>query len=98
MVIQKVPHSKKLFIGRDFNGHIGEDKDRYDTAHGGFGYGKRNNGGISVMDFAVAYELVEVNSYFKKKEDHLVTFESGSIKAQIDYFLIRADNQRLCKN
>ena len=39
-----------------------------------------------------------VNSYFKKKEDHLVTFKSGSIMTQIDYFHIRADNRRLCKD
>jgi len=67
-------------------------------AHGGFGYGKKNNGGISVLDFAVAYELLVVNSFSKKKEDHLVTFKSGSIKTQIDYFLIRVDNRRLCKD
>jgi len=27
-----------------------------------------------------------------------VTFKSGSIKTQIDYFLIRVDNRRLCKD
>ena len=39
-----------------------------------------------------------VNSFFKKKEDHLVTFKSGSTKTQIDYFLTRADSRRLCKD
>jgi len=96
MVIQDVPWSEKLFIGGHFNGHIGIKADRYDLAHGGFGYGERNNGGVSVLDFAVAYELLLVNSFFK--EDHLVTFRSGSINTQIDYFLIRADNKRLCKD
>jgi len=66
--------------------------------HGGFGYRERNNGGVSVLDFAVAYELLVVNSFFKKNENHLVTFKSGSIKTQIDYFLTRADNRRLCKD
>ena len=60
--------------------------------------GERNNGGVSVLDFAVAYELVVVNSFFKKKEDHLVTFKSGLSRTQIDYFLIRADNCRFCKD
>ena len=77
--IQDVPRSEKLFIKGDFNGHIGVDSDRYDTVHGGFGFGERNNGGVPVLDFAVAYELLVVNSYFKK-EDHLVTFKSGSLK------------------
>jgi len=39
-----------------------------------------------------------VNSFFKKNEDHLVIFKSGSIKTQIDYFLIRVGNRRLCKD
>jgi len=39
-----------------------------------------------------------VNSPFKKNEDHLVTFKSGSRKTQIDYFLIRADSRRFCKD
>jgi len=49
------------------------------------------------LDFAVAFELLVVNSFFKK-EDHLVTFKSDSIKNQIDYFLTKADNRRLCKD
>ena len=39
-----------------------------------------------------------VNSLFKKKEEHFVTFRSGSCKTQIDYFLIRANHKRLCKD
>ena len=46
----------------------------------------------------VAYELLVVNSFFKKKEDHLVTFRSCSMKSQIDYFLIRVDSRRLYKD
>jgi len=98
IVIQDVPQSEKLFIGGDFNGHIGVDGDGYDTAYRGFSYEERNNGGISIMDFAVAYDLLVVNSFFKKKEDHLVIFKSASIKTQIDYFLIRANNRRVCKD
>jgi len=51
-----------------------------------------------VLDFAVAYELLVVNSYFNKKEDHLVTFKSGSLKTPIDYFLMKADSWRFCKD
>jgi len=96
LVIQDVPRSKKLFIGGDFNGHIGVELDGHDMVHGGFGCGERNNGGVSILDFAVAYELLV--AYFKKKEDQLVTFKSGATKTQIDYFLIKADNRRFCKD
>jgi len=51
-----------------------------------------------VLDFAMAYELLVVNSYFKKKEDHLVTFRCSSLKTQIDYFLMRANSRRPCKD
>jgi len=70
MVVQNVPRSEKLFIGGDFNSHIGVEVDGYYTAHGGFGYRERNHGGISVLDFAVAYDLLVANSISKKKEDH----------------------------
>ena len=51
-----------------------------------------------MLDFAVAYELSVVNSFFKKKEDHLVTFKSGSVKTQIDYFLTRVESRKFCKD
>jgi len=51
-----------------------------------------------VLDFAVAFDLLVVNSFFKKKEDHLVTFKSGSCRTQIDYFLMRTDSRRSCKD
>jgi len=35
---QDVPRSEKLFIVRDFNGHIGVEADGYDTVHKGFNY------------------------------------------------------------
>jgi len=96
MVIQEIPRSEKLFIGGDFNGHIGVDSGGFVSAQGGFGFGERNNGGVSVLDFGMAYDLLAVNSFFKKKEDHLVTFRSGSVRTQIDYFLTRADSRRFC--
>jgi len=46
-VIQSVPQAEKLFIGGDFNGHIGRRGDGYETIHGGYAYGERNSGGVS---------------------------------------------------
>jgi len=61
--------------------------------HGGLGYGVINSAGV---DFAVAYDLSVVNSYFRKREEHLVTFKSGSSRTQIDYFLMRSNSRRWC--
>jgi len=97
-VIQEVPRSEKLFIGGDFNGHIGAEAAGYDEVRGGFGFGERNAGGVSMLDFEVAFDLLVANSFFKKKEDHLVTFTSSSCKTQIDYFLTRKEDRRSCKD
>jgi len=65
--------------------------------HGGFGYGERNSGGVALLDFAVTFGMIIVNSLFKK-EDHVVTFRSGSSKTQIDYFLVRASHRKMCND
>jgi len=93
-VVQSIPQNEGLLIGGDFNGHIGSRAEGYETVQGGLGYGVRNSGGVSVLDFAVAYDMSIVNSYFKKREEHLVTFSSGSARMQIDYFLMRANSRR----
>jgi len=53
---------------------------------------------VSILDFAVAYELSIVSSYFKKKEEHLITFKSGNTSTQIHYFLMRASSRKLCRD
>lgn len=96
-VIHSIPQSEKLFLGGEVNGNVGTKAYGYDRMHRGFGYGERNSEGVSILDFAVACDLMIINSLFKK-EDHLVTFKSSLTKAQIDYFVIRANNRILCKD
>ena len=67
-VIQSIPQTEKLLIRGDFNGHTGRRGDGYETIHGGFGYGKRNNGGASILDFAVAYELQLLTRILRKRK------------------------------
>ncbi|XP_070010290.1 uncharacterized protein [Nicotiana sylvestris] len=43
-IIHQVPPNEKLFIGGDFNGHIGSNTGVYDEVHGGFGFGEKNEG------------------------------------------------------
>ncbi|GKE54012.1 retrovirus-related pol polyprotein LINE-1 [Tanacetum coccineum] len=49
----------------------------YAGVHGGFGYGVRNEEGRAILDFAIAHDLVVVYLNFKKRDHHLVTFQSG---------------------
>jgi len=97
-VMLSIPETQKLLIGIDFNGHIGRRGDGYEAIHGGFGFRKRNSGRVSILNFAVAYKLSIVNSYFKKKEEPFITFKSGNTRTQIDYFLMRANNRRLYRD
>ena len=97
-VVQSIPQNKGVVVGGDFSGRIGSRAEGYETVHGGLGYGVRNSGGVSILDFAVAYDLSIVNSYFRKREEHLVTFRSRSARTQIDYFLIRANSMRWCRD
>ena len=53
---------------------------------------------MSILDFEVAYKLSIVNSYFKKKKEHLITFKSGSTRTQIDYLLMRTNDRRKCRD
>ncbi|XP_009593110.1 uncharacterized protein [Nicotiana tomentosiformis] len=95
-MVRSIPHIEKLFIGRDFNGHIGASARGYDDVHGGFNFGDRNEGGNSLLDFARAFDLVIANSSFPKREEHLVTFRNSMCKTQIDYLLCRKCDKGLC--
>nr|XP_016446444.1 PREDICTED: craniofacial development protein 2-like [Nicotiana tabacum] len=95
---QGVPPSEKLFIGRNFNGHIGSTTGGYDEVHGGFGFGERNGGGTSLLDFAKAFGLVIANSIFSKRDKHLVTYQNTVAHTQIDYLLLRRRDRGFCKD
>ncbi|XP_009760622.2 uncharacterized protein [Nicotiana sylvestris] len=98
-IVCNIPPTEKLFIGGDFNGHIGSAVGGYSEEHGGFGFGERNGGDTSLLDFAKAFEMVIANSSFSKREEHLVTFQSSVVaKTQIDYFLLRREDRRLCQD
>ncbi|XP_019244480.1 PREDICTED: craniofacial development protein 2-like [Nicotiana attenuata] len=73
-VVHNIPHAEKIFIGGDFNGHIGVDARGYDDVHGGFGFGDRKERASTLFDFPSAFDLVIANSSFPKREEHLVTF------------------------
>ena len=60
--------------------------DGYEMVHGGYGFEDRNEAGMSILDFAIAYDLILANSYFKKRDEHLNTLKSRSNKSQIDFF------------
>ncbi|GJW30143.1 retrovirus-related pol polyprotein LINE-1 [Tanacetum coccineum] len=76
-VMREFPTDKRLILGGGLNGHIGVATEGYAGVHRGFGYGVINEEGRAILDFAIAHDLVVVNSNFKKRDHHLVTFQSG---------------------
>ncbi|XP_047251579.1 craniofacial development protein 2-like [Capsicum annuum] len=97
-VVRGVPSSEKIFLGGNFNGHIGSLPLGYDDVHRGFGFEVRNGEGVALLEFARTFGLVVVNFSFPKKEKHLVTFRSRLAKTQIDFLLLRKGNIALCKD
>ncbi|GKD07413.1 craniofacial development protein 2-like protein [Tanacetum coccineum] len=89
---------QQLIIAGDLNGHIGAEADGFSSVHGGFGYGVRNEEGRTILEFAAAHDLVFVNSFFKKRDAHLITYHSGDHDTQIDYMLVRRGDLRVCKD
>ena len=75
-VMQKVEGTSRPVIAGDLNGHVSGKKDGEDRVNGDHGLGDRN-AGEEVVDFAQAYDLVIANTYFCKRNSHLVTYSSG---------------------
>ncbi|XP_074342479.1 uncharacterized protein LOC141680049 [Apium graveolens] len=57
-LVSTIPSDQILYIGGDFNGHIGEHSDGYVGTRGVFGYGIWNESGCTLLEFALAHELV----------------------------------------
>ena len=82
----------------DMNGHVGATVDGFEGIHGGYGYGVRNTEGEMLLEFADAMDLVIANTWFKKVDQKLMTFESGDCRTVVDYILIRKADRKLVRN
>jgi hypothetical protein len=58
---------------------------------------KENEEGERILDMVQAHDLALVNTFFKKKEEHLVIFKSGGNRSVIDYLGIRRDHLSVVK-
>ncbi|XP_023227042.1 craniofacial development protein 2-like [Centruroides sculpturatus] len=88
-IMTEIPTDEEIFIGADFNGHVGKNNAGYERVHGGKGFGGRNFEAACVLQMATAYDLVVVSTYFDKCEEHLIIYNSRDHKSQIDYLLTR---------
>ena len=84
-LIRGIPQGEHVFIGGDFNDHVGKDRGGYEMAHDGHDFGDRNDSGEAMLDFAVAHNRIVANTFFRKRDEHLITFKSGLNMSQIDF-------------
>ena len=91
-MIESIAKEERIVIGADLNGHMGEVKIGDEEIMGRYGAGTRNKKGSMVVDFGKRMDLAIVNTYFKKKDEHRVTYKSEKKSIQVDYVMCRRWN------
>ena len=89
IVLSGIPMQESIFIGSDMNGHVGRDADGYGGVHDGMGFGTRNAEGQIILEFGDAVGMVVCNTFFKKEDSKLITYQSGDNRSMIDYLMVR---------
>ncbi|VDO25240.1 unnamed protein product, partial [Heligmosomoides polygyrus] len=79
----EVPSKDVIVVAGGLNGHVGAARDGY-SCHGGFGYESRNADGERILEYAESHNLTILNTVFRKRDSHLISYYSGSSKSQID--------------
>ena len=87
VLIESVSKQERIVLGADLNGHMGEENIGDEEIMGRYGAGTRNKEGSMIVDFAKRMDLAIVNTYFKKKHKHRVTYKSGAKSIQVDYMM-----------
>ena len=93
--LESIPRTDMLVVGGDLNAHVGENCGGFEGVHGGKGFGRRNVEGERILELAEALDLTILNTWFKKRKSHLITYQSGRNETQIDYFMTRKEERRL---
>ena len=97
-VLQSIPDKEGLVVIGDFNGHVGKKRADLERWHGGHSYGNLNDEGRAVLQCAQMYDLAICNTFFQKKDEHMITYRSGTRQSTIDYILVRRQNLRFVKD
>ena len=91
-LIKSVSKEEKIVLGADLNGHVGEGNIGDEEIMGRHSAGTRNKEGPVVVNFGKRMDLAIINTYFKKKDEHRMTYKSGGKSTQVDYVMYRRRN------
>lgn len=83
--MQGLEEHERVIMGTDLNGHVGSGSDVIRRVRGVHGIGERSPEGESIVDFAMSFDMAIMNTFFKKKGDHLITYDSGGRCSQISF-------------
>ena len=81
IVLSGIPKQESICIGSNMNGHVG--------VHGGMGFGTRNTEGKRILEFGDAVGMVVCNTFFKKEDSKLITYQCGDNRSMINYLMVR---------
>ena len=96
-LIESISKEERIVLGADLNGHMGEGNIGNEEIMGRYGAGTRNKERSMVVDFGKRMDLAIVNTYFKKKDEHTVTYKSGGKSTQVEYVMCRRRNlKKMC--
>ena len=98
LVLSGISKQESISIGSNMNGHVGRDADGYGGVHGGMGFGTRNAEGERILEFGDAVGMVVCNTFFKKEDSKLITYQSGDNRSMIDYLMVRKTDRCLVKD
>ena len=76
-LIESVSTEERIVLGADLNGLVGKGNTGNEETMGRYAAVTRNKEGSMVVDFGKRMDLAIVNTYFKKKDEHRVTYKSG---------------------
>ena len=90
----QVKDKEFVFVGGDFNGHVGKSREEFREIHGGFGIGRRNAEGVRLLEFCEEHDLAVSNTFFMKENKHRYTYRSGQESTQVDYVLVKKTDRK----
>ena len=91
-LIESISTKERIVLGADLNGNVGEGNIGDEEIMGRYSAGTRNKEGSMVVGFGKRIDLAIINTYFKKKDEHRVTYKSGGKSTQVDYVMFKRRN------
>ena len=73
-VLSGIPRTDKLLLRGDFNARIGRDNDKWPLVMGKHGIGKCNSNGELLLALCSEFELIDMNTIFRQKDERKITW------------------------